>query len=135
VRKRPNQKTVGLVLALVALLTSTVPAGGCAKAPPNLSPVGVRAFHATRAVQVLDLVRDTAIAAEAATPQLLSTESTRAVVTWHRAAVAAAGATPAGWQASVLAGLENVERALKPDEQQVLRPYLVLAKSILREVA
>lgn len=119
------------VLVVAALLA----VAACAKAPPSLSPVGVRAFHATRAVAVLDVVRDTAVAAEAATPRLLSTDSARLVVQWHRAAVAAAGATPSGWEATVLSGLDGVERNLTPEEQNVLRPYFSLVKSILREVS
>lgn len=118
----------------VCLVASPLLQAGCAHTPPNLSPAGVRAFHATRAVNVLDIVRDTAIAAEAARPQLLSTSSTRAVVEWHRAAVAAAGATPDGWQATVLTSLDGVERTLTDQERQLLGPYFALAKAILKEV-
>lgn len=121
-----------LAILIVALASFSI--ADCAHPPPTLSPVGVRAFNATRAVAILDVVRDTAIAAEAARPQLLSTASTRAVVDWHRAAVAAAGATPQGWQAAVLASLDGVERTLAPAEKTVLAPYFVLVRTILREV-
>lgn len=121
--------------SLAALVVSLAVVSSCAKVPPTLTPVGVKAFQATQAVHVLDLVRDTAIAAEAAQPQLLSTETTRKVVQWHRVAVALAGQTPAGWEATVLSGLTEVERALKPGEREVLAPYLALAKTILMGVS
>lgn len=121
------------LIAAVMTLAAPLVAVSCAHPSPNLSPVGVRAFYATRAVNVLDVVRDTAIAAEAATPKLLSTSSTRAVVEWHRAAVAAAGATPSGWEATVLASLDGVERNLEPPERAVLAPYFALVRAILQE--
>lgn len=134
-RQRLNRRSIALVLALTALLTSTILSEGCAKAPPNLSPVGVAAFHAHEVVKVLDLVRDTAIAAEAQNPKLLSTDTTAKVVTWHHSALVTIKTVPYGWQGSVQAGLDEVSKNLPASERSVLGPYLSMARAVIREVA
>jgi hypothetical protein len=129
-RVRTNRaKTRAVFLVALALVVAD-----CAKAPPSLSPVGVRAFHASRVVEVLDLVRDVAIAAEAVTPKLLSTDKTRLIVEWHRTTVASAGALVSGWQAGALAGLESWVGQLNDAELAVVRPYVILARAIIAEV-
>jgi len=125
-----RRRSALVVLALVTLALTAA----CAKAPPTLSPSGAAAFQAKRAVVVLDLVRDTAIAAEAQTPPLVSTTTTRAIVTWHRAAVATIGVVPTGWRSAVATGLDQVDRALADSERAVLAPYLALARALIAEV-
>lgn len=133
---RRRSQTFWLWLALIApaLLTSLMLDTACVKAQPTLTPVGVAAFHGTQVVQALDLIRDIAINAESQTPKLLSTNTVRTVVTWHRTAVQTIGAVPTGWQASVLASLNGVDAGLTPSERAVLAPYLALARTLLLEV-
>jgi len=121
---------VGVLTALLIPILSSA----CAKAPPNLSPSGAAAFQATRVVKAIDLVRDTAIAADAQTPPLVSPATTRAIVTWHRAAVTTIGAAPSGWKPTVTTGLDQVDRALAEGERAVLAPYLALARALIAEV-
>ena len=114
---------------VAALLTAS-----CATAPTNLSSSGVAAFHATRVVKVLDIVRDVAIDAEAAKPPRLSTNTTRQVVTWHKAAVTTIGAVPGGWRPIVLAGLDALDAALPLGERAWLTPYLDAARMLILEI-
>lgn len=107
---------------------------GCASAPPTLSPVGLAAFHAHEIVKVLDVVRDAAVSAEAQTPKLLSTDTTRNVVIWHRSALVTIRTVPYGWQGAVLAGLDEVSKNVPTHERAVLAPYLAMAKLVIREV-
>lgn len=127
-------RRISLVLALIALLTSTILTGACAKAPPTLSPAGVRAFNTARVVKALDVLRDTAISANAQVPPLVSTDTTRKVVLYHQATLKTIQALETGWQAAVRAGLDSVVQTLPPNEQAILGPYAVLISAILAEV-
>ena len=120
-----------LSLALVILLA--VP--GCVHAPPNLSPSGVAAFNATRVVKALDVLRDFAVDANAQIPPLLSTATTRKVVTYHRSAVTTIGAVPSGWVPVVTTGLDEVLRDLPDTERATLTPYVALVKTLILEVS
>jgi hypothetical protein len=120
---------VAILTVLSALSTSS-----CAKAPPNLSPSGVAAFHGTQVVKALDLVRDTAIVAEMQQPPLVRTETARAIIVWHRAAVMTIGASPGGWKPTVSAGLDAIDRALSDSERATLTPYIALARTLIAEV-
>jgi len=124
-----------LVLALSA----------CAPVPAPLSPDAQAAFHATRVVKVLDVVRDAAIAANETLPPVISTASTREVVLWHKTAVQTIQAVPNGWRDTVRAGLYRLtcdvragtgpcEPRLSPTEVQRLTPYVGLALVIMDEV-
>jgi hypothetical protein len=117
------------------LLLCLVHAPACVHAPPTLSPAGVTAFNNTRVIKGLDLVRDTAIEANAQIPPLLSTATTRTIVTYHRSAVIVIHGTPNGWQATVLTGLDETVTHLTPAEKQLLAPYFTLVKVLIQEVS
>jgi hypothetical protein len=104
----------------------------CASAPPSLTPTGVTAFNARRVVKSLDLVRDVAIDAEA--NHVLSTDTTRRVVVFHRSSLQTIRAVPNGWKSVVLAGLEEVPKNLSDKERMVIAPYLALTKTLILEV-
>lgn len=122
---RTRRSTVFVLLILLS---------GCAHAPPSLSPAGVQAFNITRVVKGLDTLRDVAISANAQTPPLLSTDTTRNVVRYHQATLKTMQTIGTGWQAEVRAGLDALAQTLPPRELSVLAPYLVLLKTLLAEV-
>lgn len=136
------------VIVLSLLVIGLVWLAGCAPAPKPLSPQATAAFHATRVVQVLDVLRDAAIAANEQVPPVLTTASTRTVVLWHRTAVQTIHAVPSGWQATVKAGLWGLtchplaaptppvpcEPQLAPAEVARLQPYVGLALVVIAEV-
>jgi hypothetical protein len=104
----------------------------CASAPPSLTPVGVAAFNARRVVKSLDLIRDVAVDAEA--NKVLSTDTTRRVVVFHRSSLETIRAVPNGWKSTVLAAIEEVPKNLPDKERMVLAPYLALTKTLILEV-
>jgi hypothetical protein len=105
---------------------------GCAKAPPSLSPAGQADFNKTRVVKALDLVRDTAVDAEAA--HVISTDDTRQVVLWHKSAVSVVAGSETGWKGTVTTTLDQVVTHLKPEAQTKLGPYVALLKALIAEV-
>ena len=134
------------VLAMVAVWLSGCTGYG---APPTLSPNAKAAFHATRAVQVLDVFRDAAISANEVVPPLLTTDSTRTVVLWHKSAVKTIRTVPTGWSPTVKAGLFELTchplaaptqppppctPLLRPSEVTHLTPYIGLALVVINEV-
>lgn len=118
---------------LLGLLTFA-PLAGCAKAPPTLSPDASAAFQKTRVLKGLDVLRDFAIDAEAATPQVLPTATTRKVVQYHQASLKIMQATDTGWVAAVGASLDALVEQLSPPERQKVAPYVALVKTVLAEV-
>lgn len=120
------------LIALLLLGFVILPA--CAKAPPTLSPAATRAFNQTRVIQALDIIRDTAIAAEAATPPQMTTATTRKVVTAHQSALRVMDAAGAGWQAAIASSLDELVANVSPTERTILTPYIALAKSVLNAV-
>lgn len=123
------------VYAVLALLCfSLVGVTSCAKAPPTLSPAGVAAYHATRVVKALDILRDAAIDGEAQTPKLISTDDTRKVVVYHRSAVLTIETVPSGWAPVVTTGLVELEKNLAPQHRTRLAPYFALVKTLIQEI-
>jgi hypothetical protein len=116
---------------ILALCLATL---SCVHAPPNLSPAGSAAFYGTRVVHGLDLLRDSAIAANEQTPTLVSTATTRTIVTFHQSAVRVIQATPSGWKPSVLTGLDETMATIPLDERKRLAPYVALVKTLIAEV-
>ena len=108
---------------------------GCAKAPPNLTPQAVVAFHATQAITVLDHVRDAADNAHKTTPPLISAQVNLKVATWHESAVTIAHEAKHGWQKAVIVGLDGLQHDLVPSDWAIVAPYVALAKTILTEVS
>ena len=119
-------------LFVLSLILGSFP--GCATAPPNLSPEGTAAFQKTRVIKGLDLLRDFAIDAEAQTPKVLPTATTRKVVQYHQSALKVIQSTDAGWQSAVSASLDEVVGNLDPADRGKVAPYVALVKSILTEV-
>lgn len=111
-------------------------AASCTHAPPTLSPAAQVQFNDTRVVKALDLVRDTAIDANAQTPPLFSTSATRVVVTFHRAALQIINASQSGWQAAILQALDGLQKnaQLLPAEVQRLAPYVALVKVLIQSL-
>jgi hypothetical protein len=118
------------ILALLALLALD----GCAKAPPNLTPAGTQAFHKTRVIKGLDLLRDFAIDGEAQTPKVFSTADTRKVVQYHQSALKIIGSTDTGWQTAVASSLDEVVANLEPGSRQKVAPYVALVKTLITAV-
>lgn len=122
---------VGAMLALSIIAFTT----DCAKAPPTVTtPQGIVAFQNLQVQKALDQVRDIAVDANATTPPVLSTDTTRKVVTWHKAAITTLHARTNGWQAALLTGLDELTKGLPAKDQQVLAPYIELVKVILQGV-
>ena len=59
---------------------------GC-HAPPNLTPQATTAWHGTRVIHAIDVIRDIAIDGAATRPPVVSETTARRVVTWHRSAL------------------------------------------------
>lgn len=116
-------------ILLVVLLAS-----GCGKTPPNLTPAAVAAFHGTQVIQYLDRVRDAANDAHKTVPPLLDAQVTLKIVNWHQSAITVVHATPAGWQATVTASLDELMKGLNAHDQQVVAPYIAAAKLVIHEV-
>lgn len=140
-------------LLVAGLLCGAAPLSACKKTPPELTPEAKIAFQATRVIKVLDVVRDAAIAANELVPPAITTNDTRTVVLWHQTAVQTIAAAPAGWKATVKAGLyaltcnpaAYVPMPVVPDptacQPQIpasandrLRPYVGLALVVIAEV-
>jgi hypothetical protein len=113
------------------LIIALLLASGCAHVPPSLSPAGQAAFQATRVVKALDVLQDFAIAAEAQTPKLISTNDTRKVVNFVGSAVKTIDAVPGGWRPTVAAELVQLERDLPPTTWKRLAPYVQLLKVLM----
>lgn len=122
------------LFVLVALTITLGCAESCAKAPPNLTPEATAAFNGLQAVRALDLLRDTAIAANAQVPPLIDEATTRKIVLYHQSAVKIVQASPGGWKPAVQTGLDELLKDLSPSSKQTLAPYVALLKSILNEV-
>lgn len=116
-----------LSLLLVAFVFSS-----CASAPINLSPAGVEAFNKTRLIKSLDVFRDIAIDGNKTTPSLISTATTRKVVTYHRSALLVINAS--GVKAITTVSLDEVIKDLPKSEADLLAPYIALAKVVINEV-
>lgn len=129
--------TIWSWLTLAALTCGTGYLVGCNHAPPTLSPVAQTAFTNTRVIKALDLLRDTAIAANAQTPPVLSTATTRKIVTAHEATLKIINAAGSGWQSAVTAMLTELVRdqALLPAELAVITPYVSMIKTLIAGIA
>lgn len=99
-RSRPSLVPPFAIIVALALLMAS-----CGPVPAPLTPDAKLAFHATRVVKALDVVRDAAIASNETTPPIISTNSTRTVVLWHRTVVQVIQAVPGGWKTTVKASI------------------------------
>jgi hypothetical protein len=122
------------ILVFVMLLT-ILPQGGCTKAPPNLSPQATTAWYGTRVIRAMDLLRDTAVDAEKARPQLVSTQTMLQVVRWHRSTLQIVHLAPLGWQRVVMASLDGLEQQIQAEDKPHLVSYINLVRTVLQEIA
>jgi hypothetical protein len=140
------ERTSYVIIVVSILLIILVGLSGCAPTPKPLSPEAQTAFYATRVVKVLDVVRDATIAANDLVPPIISTESTRKVVLWHKSAVQVIQTVPNGWKPTVKSTLYVLTcdpRAgtslpcvpqLGATEVEHLRPYIGLLLVVIEEV-
>lgn len=133
-------------LALLLLLVLT-PA--CGPTPRPMPPDVAAAFHASRVIMVLDVLRDAAIAAHDAQPPVMTEDSTRKVVVWHKATIQAVQMAPQGWRASAKESIfrfscDPAAASVSPPppctpllpavDLARLRPYISLALVVISEV-
>jgi len=118
-------------IALFLMLTVAL---GCAKTPPDLTPEASLAFKGTQAVKALDLLRDTAITANAQNPPLLAEDVTRRIVLYHQSTVKIIQTSPSGWTTIAQTGLDEVMGNLSPPQKSLLAPYASLIRTIIQEV-
>ena len=119
--------------ALFVVLAFSLLLPGCASVPVR-SPAATLAFQNTQVIQALDLIRDFAIAANAETPPLISTETTRYIVTFNETAISVINAVPGGWKAAVTAGLDTLVKTFSSAEQKLLQPYVTIIETVLNGV-
>ncbi len=120
-------------LRLAIILGYIVLAAACTPAPPTLSPNAQRDFNNTRMIQALDVLRDGAIAANAQTPPLISTTTTRKIVFYHQTTLKAIDASKSGWKPATQITLFQLmsDPSIPIAEHAVLQPYFNLAKAVL----
>jgi hypothetical protein len=119
------------ILSSVSIGFAVSSCGGVTPAPAGLSAPGVLAFNQTRAVKAIDLIRDTAIAANAQTPPVMSTNSTRLVVQFHEATVKTINAAGTGWANEVKTAADNFIKTLPTTDQAIIQPYITLLDTLL----
>lgn len=138
--QKANLPPAASILLAAAIGFGALGMTGCGGNPPpatdptvNLSASGRAAYHATRAVKALDLLRDIAITAEAQTPKLMSTASTRKVVLYHQSVVKTIAAVPEGWLAVAEQGLTELQKQIPAEEWTQIDPYVRLVLAIYKE--
>jgi hypothetical protein len=124
---------VRAALAICCLALSLV---SCVHPPPTLGPVANADYKKTQVIKVLDLIRDAAVDANAQTPPLISTATTRKVVLAHQTALKTIQASDAGWPAAVGAAFGQLghDPSILPAEAQKLAPYFTLIATVLQQV-
>ena len=124
--------TFGIVLAIAAGVVHS-----CASAPVNLSPAGKEAWYSTRVVKGLDVLRDTAIDANAQVPPLITTAETRCIVTTHQTILQTMQAKPQGWAVTVSTALDGLGKpgCLSPKAVTLMSPYVAVVKTAFVEIA
>lgn len=108
----------------------------CASAPTSVvTPAGQAAFKGDQFVTAVGVLQDSAIAANATTPPLISTADARLIVQFCVGAAQTAKASVTGWQAGVAQGVTSLQANLSPAAQAKYGPYLVLLKTILQGIS
>lgn len=118
--------------AFILLIAAGFQVSCAANQPPNLTPQAQAAFHNTQAIKMLDLLRDTAIAANALQPPLVSTNTTRRIVQLHESSLKLIDARVAGWQSAVAQSLQELLTDVPDAEKRILGPYLALGLTTLK---
>lgn len=120
---------------LILLLTGAVGCKALAPtAPPNLTPQVTAKFYATYAIKDLDVIRDFANDANKTTPPIISKATLLTIVDWHESVVNVIHATPDGWKAAVLAGLDEIKTKLSPTDYAHIKPYIDGARVAVTEM-
>lgn len=143
-RRYRHHHRIGLTLALVALLTSTIilTGGGCAgHAPPSLSGPGVRDYYANEVTIAIGTVQHAAIdlnKAQVCTPApchpILSNHNTGIVVDAATDALTTIKATPDGALATAVAAIDRMQARLDAAGKQEIAAYLGAARTIITEL-
>lgn len=134
-------KTIGQILALTALLTSTILAQGCApKPPPNLYDPNTQVIYdVTQLTKDLTALSRTAVALNTGTPKRLSDADTRIVEAFARSAdqgMAAYTADPhPGVLISMKVALQNMQANLSPQGNATLSAAIQVLVSGLATLA
>jgi hypothetical protein len=122
-----------LLISLVLLsVVSCAPKAVNGRSTALLTQPGIQALQKTEVVKVLDIIRDTAVDAEAA--KVLSTATTRKIVQAHKSIIDVVRVSGAGWKAVVLASLQQLKQNLTPDELAIVGPYIDAAASTIQAV-
>lgn len=122
------------ILALFIGLVAA-PSVRCTHAPPQLGPVAAADFQKLRVIKALDLLRDFAIDAEAATPKVLPTATTRQIVTYHASALRILDAAGTGWRPLLASSLAALTAAVPAADRATVAPYIALIQALLSEVS
>jgi len=125
-------KTFSSLFIISLLVLSTSCAGNN---NPQLSPAGQAAATVTQVIHAIDVVRDTAIAANAQNPPLISTDNTRKIVNFHESAVKLMVALPTGWKSAVLTSLDELQKNVTIAEWNQISVYVVALKTLIAGVA
>ncbi len=129
------QKRV-MMFAAVLLLAS-----GCAKAPPSLTPAGVRDWQANEVVVAIGTLQRTAIALNGVqvcdpTPckPLFSDANTRTVIDAVEVALRTIQAAPAGWRIAADTALTNITTKVDAAGLPKLQPYIAAARAVMDSI-
>lgn len=128
-------KKLPVVLLALVLCSGSACKALAPQAPPNLTPQVTAQFYATYAIKDLDVIRDFAVDANKTTPPILSKATLLIIVNWHESLVTVIHATPAGWKAAVLAGLDELKGKLSADDYAKIKPYVDSARIVVMEIA
>ena len=124
------------------LIVFVLVAGGCAsKAPPSLSPAGVKIWQANEALLVLDTLQHSAIGmnniqqceeppSEICRP-LLSDASTKIVIDGVADAVYSIRRVPDGWKLTTTTALNSISSRLDVSGRNKLAEYIRAASVII----
>lgn len=126
----------------VALFALTVAASACAgKAPPSLSPDGVRVWQANEVAVAIGSVQHAAIELNDAQicdrggcRPILSEANTRAVVQNATSGLKALRAVPAGWKETGLTTIREIQSRLDDAGRTKLKSYLDAALAVINEL-
>ena len=123
-------------LAFSALFLALAFSISCANNPvAQLTHQAQVAYYGTQVIQVLDLTRDTIVAASTTTPPLVSVATATRFVAYHKYAIQLVHDAPSGWQTVAQAGLDAYVKSLSPSELAVVTPYVALLKAAIQEAS
>ena len=120
-----------------AIVIAVVVMAGCAKAPPSLSPAGVRIWQANEGVVALGTVQHTAIelnkiqVCDPACHPLVSDRNTGIVVDAVADGLKAIQRVPDGWKATAVVVLERIEGRLDAAGKEKLAAYVIAARTVI----